>query len=44
MFGDKTEQVRPYLYLAREMIIDGAEAQALPQMIFWMKSSRYLNQ
>ena len=44
VFGDKTEQVRPYLYLAREMIIDAAEAKALPQMIFWMKSSHFLNQ
>lgn len=44
VFGDKTEQVRPYLYLAREMVIDAAEAKALPQMIFWMKSSHFLNQ
>jgi len=38
------EKVKPYLYLARELIIDAAEAHAMPQMIFWMKTSSKLHQ
>jgi len=44
VLGDKAEQVKPYLYLARELVLDMAEAHSMPQMIFWMKASRKLHQ